>query len=56
MPVTTKLSSGEKAAAKKIKAALNKAKANPKLAAENKESADAKRERRKEAGSVKEFK
>jgi hypothetical protein len=34
----------------------NKAKANPTLAAENKASADAKRERRKESGSTKEFK
>ena len=31
------------------------AKANPKLAAENKASADAKRERRKESGSSKTF-
>ena len=34
----------------------NKAKANPVLAAANKASADAKRERRKESGSTKEFK
>jgi hypothetical protein len=32
------------------------AKANPELAAANKASADAKRERRKESGSTKEFK
>jgi hypothetical protein len=50
------LSSGEKAAAKKIKAKENKAKANPALAAENKAASDAKRERRKEAGSSKTFK
>jgi hypothetical protein len=53
---TTKLSSGEKAAIKKVKAKENKAKANPALAAANKESADAKRERRKESGSIKTFK
>jgi hypothetical protein len=47
------MSSGEKAAAKKEKAKLNKAKANPELAAKNKESSDAKRERRKEAGTTK---
>ena len=50
------MSSGEKAAAKKEKAKENKAKANPVLAAENKASADAKRARRKESGSTKEFK
>ena len=50
------LTSGEKAALKKIKAKENKAKANPKLAAENKASADAKRERRAATGSKKEFK
>ena len=38
-----KLSSGEKAAAKKLKAKENKAKANPELAAENKAKSDAKR-------------
>lgn len=51
----TPLSSGEKAAAKKIKAQENKAKANPTLAAENKAKSDAKRERRKESGSSKAF-
>ena len=51
-----KLSSGEKAAAKKEQAKINKAKANPDLAAANKASADAKRLRRKEAGSTKSFK
>lgn len=50
------LTSGEKAALKKIKAKENKAKANPKLAADNKASADAKRERRAASGSKKEFK
>lgn len=44
------------AAAKKIKAKENQAKANPELAAKNKASADAKRERRAEAGSSKTFK
>jgi hypothetical protein len=53
---STKLSSGEKAAIKKIKAKENKAKANPSLAAANKDSADAKRARRKESGSSKTFK
>lgn len=47
------LTSGEKAALKKIKAKENKAKANPKLAADNKASADAKRERRAATGSKK---
>jgi hypothetical protein len=51
-----KMSSGEKAAAKKEQAKINKAKANPELAAANKASADAKRLRRKEAGSSKSFK
>ena len=55
-PPDVGMSSGEKAAAKKIKAKENKAKANPELAAENKASADAKRERRKQSGSTKEFK
>jgi len=50
------MSSGEKAAKKKEIAKLNKAKANPELAAENKEKADAKRLRRKEAGTTKSFK
>ncbi|KAL0050498.1 hypothetical protein WJX82_000812 [Trebouxia sp. C0006] len=50
------LTSGEKAALKKIKAKENKAKANPKRAEENKASADAKRERRAATGSKKEFK
>jgi len=51
-----KLSSGEKAALKKIQAQKNKQSANPALAAANKASADAKRERRKDSGSTKEFK
>ena len=51
-----KMSSGEKAAAKKEQAKINKAKANPELAAANKAAADAKRLRRKEAGSTKSFK
>jgi hypothetical protein len=51
-----KMSSGEKAAAKKEQAKINKAKANPELAAANKATADAKRLRRKEAGSTKSFK
>jgi len=51
-----KMSSGEKAAAKKEQAKINKSKANPELAAANKASADAKRLRRKEAGSTKSFK
>lgn len=51
-----KLSSGEKAAAKKIKAKENLAKSNPKLAEMNKLSADAKRQRRHDAGTTKEFK
>ena len=38
-PKTVALTSGEKAALKKIKAKENKAKANPELAAKNKESA-----------------
>lgn len=50
------LTSGEKAALKKEKAKVNKAKSNPALAAANKESADAKRARRKESGSTKAFK
>lgn len=48
-----RLSSSEKAAAKKIKAKENKAKANPELSARNKLESDAKRERRKESGSKK---
>jgi hypothetical protein len=51
-----KLTSGEKASLKKIKAKENKAKANPALAAANKASADAKRERRAATGSSKVFK
>jgi hypothetical protein len=51
-----KMSSGEKAAKKKEIAKLNKAKANPELAAANKATADAKRQRRKEEGSTKSFK
>ena len=50
------MTSGEKAAAKKIKAKENKAKANPELSAKNKAQSDAKRERRKESGSTKAFK
>jgi hypothetical protein len=46
-----KLTDAEK---KKIKQA-NKAKANPGKAADKKEKSDAKRERRKESGSVKTF-
>lgn len=48
-----RMSSSEKAAAKKIKAKENKAKANPELSARNKVESDAKRERRKESGSKK---
>ena len=51
-----KLSSGEKAAAKKELQKINKAKANPALAAEKKAKNDKKRERRADAGSVKVFK
>ncbi len=54
--IVAKLSSGEKASKKKLVAKENKAKANPILAAENKASSDAKRERRKESGSTKAFK
>ena len=50
------LTSGEKAAIKKLKHKENLAKANPELAASNKAASDAKRARRKEAGSSKEFK
>lgn len=50
------LTSGEKAALKKQKHKEFIAKANPDLAAANKASADAKRERRKESGSSKAFK
>lgn len=49
------VSSSQKAAAKKIKARENKAKANPDLAARNKVESDAKRERRKESGSRKQL-
>ena len=49
------LTSGEKAAAKKIQAQLNKQKANPELAAGNKAKKDAKRERRAASGSTKAF-
>jgi hypothetical protein len=49
--IPDKLTDSEK---KKIKQE-NKAKANPALAAANKASADAKRERRKESGSTKAF-
>ncbi len=47
------LSSGEKNAKKKMQHILNMAKANPALAAANKASADAKRERRLVSGSKK---
>lgn len=50
------LTSGEKAKLKKEKHKINMQKANPELAAKNKASADAKRERRKESGSTKAFK
>ena len=53
---TPKMSSGEKAAAKKERAKINQAKANPEVAAKNKEKSDAKRLRRKEEGSTKSFK
>jgi len=49
------LTSGEKAALKKLKHKENMAKANPELAARNKAESDAKRERRKEAGTSKSF-
>jgi len=49
--IPDKLTDSEK---KKIKQE-NKAKSNPALAAANKASADAKRERRKESGSTKAF-
>ena len=55
-PKEIKLSSGEKAAAKKIQAKINLQKSNPTLSAANKAASDAKRERRKEAGSSKAFK
>ena len=50
------LTSGEKAAAKKIQAQINKQKADPVAAAANKAKSDSKRERRKESGSTKAFK
>jgi hypothetical protein len=50
------LTSGEKAALKKLKHKENLQKANPERSAENKAKSDAKRERRKEAGSSKAFK
>jgi hypothetical protein len=49
------LTSSEKAALKKLKHKENMAKANPELAARNKEKSDAKRLRRKESGSTKSF-
>jgi hypothetical protein len=52
---TYSLTSGEKAAAKKLKHKENIAKANPAVAAANKASSDAKRERRKAAGTSKTF-
>lgn len=51
-----KMTSGEKASKKKEQAKINMAKANPELAAKNKEKSDAKRMRRKEEGSSKSFK
>lgn len=51
-----KLSSGEKASKKKAQHKINMAAANPALAAKNKAQSDAKRERRKESGSTKDFK
>ena len=51
-----KLSSSEKAAAKKLKHKDNLAKANPAVAAANKAASDAKRARRAESGSTKAFK
>lgn len=51
-----KLSSGEKASLKKLKHKENMQKSNPQVAEENKRLSDAKRERRKEAGSSKTFK
>ena len=55
MPPKTEapMSSGEKSRKKADQAKLNKAKANPELAAANKVSADAKRARRLESGSKK---
>ena len=50
------LTSGEKAALKKEKHKLNLAKSNPDVAAANKAASDAKRARRAESGSTKEFK
>ena len=50
-----KLSSSEKASAKREKHKLNLIKSNPELSAANKASADAKRERRKASGSTKKF-
>lgn len=50
-----KLTSGEKAALKKEKHKLNLAKSNPAVAAANKAASDAKRLRRKEAGTSKSF-
>ncbi len=50
------MSSGEKAAKKKEQHKKNVAAANPALAAKNKAQSDAKRERRKESGSTKDFK
>jgi len=50
------LSSSEKAALKKLKHKENMQKSNPALAAANKASSDAKRERRKLEGTSKSFK
>ena len=50
------LTSGEKAALKKLKHKEFVAKANPEKAAANKASSDAKRARRAESGSTKAFK
>ena len=51
-----KLSSSEKAAAKKLKHKAFIQKANPEKAEKKREKSDAKRERRKLSGSTKEFK
>ena len=50
------LTSGEKAAAKKLKHKLFISQADPKKSAANKLASDAKRARRKEEGTTKEFK
>ena len=50
------LTSSEKAAIKKLKHKDNMAKSNPQLAAAKKAKNDAKRQRRADSGSTKEFK